>query len=110
MQEAHDTFTKCPQCGHLHATAVDVCSACGASKDSPPDPSAQWSSVGKSLKTRWVAAVLAFWVSAAVLIVVYFIKNELDLVLVSICLGLLIVGVWLKTRYQAHLRSDPGGH
>ena len=37
-------------------------------------------------------------------------EGRLNLVLVSICLGLLFVGVWLKTRYQMHLRKGPGGH
>ena len=110
MQEVNDSHFKCPHCGHQHPQAVDVCVACGAQMKPEVDPSAQWSKDRDSLKTRWVASVLGFWVSVAVLIVVYFIKGELELVLVSICLGLLVVGVWLKTRYQAHLRSDPGGH
>ncbi len=110
MQEANDSHFKCPHCGHQHPQAVDVCAACGAVMEPDVEASDQWAKTRDSLKTRWVAAVLAFWVSAAVLIVIYFIKGELELILVSICLGLLIVGVWLKTRYQAHLRSDPGGH
>jgi hypothetical protein len=57
-----------------------------------------------------VAAVLAFWVSAAVLVIVFLVDGRLNLILVSICLGLLLVGVWLKTRYQMHLRRGPGGH
>ena len=109
MQEAQENLTRCPHCGHSHTAAVDVCAACGAQL-APAGDSSQWSKDRDSLKTRWVASVLGFWVSVAVLIAVYFIKGELELILVSICLGLLIVGVWLKTRYQAHLRSDPDGH
>lgn len=59
---------------------------------------------------KWVAAVLAFWVSAAVLGVVSVLDGRLNLVLTSIALGMLVLGLWLKTRYQLHLRKDPGGH
>ena len=76
----------------------------------PLDVEADWSALRDSLKMRWVAAVMAFWVSVAVLVVVFFIEGQLNLILVSICLGLLLVGVWLKTRYQLHLRKGPGGH
>ena len=109
MQEVHEKVTECPHCGHSHSAAVDVCAACGARLDSAPEAEPEWSSVRDSLKTRWVASVIAFWVSAAVLVVVSVIENQLNLILVSICLGLLVVGVWLKTRYQLHLRKGPGG-
>lgn len=69
----------------------------------------EWIRVRDSLKTRWVASVLAFWVSAGVLAAVYLLHTELNLILVSICLGLLIVGVWLKARYQLHSRNPPPG-
>ena len=74
------------------------------------DDDAERSLAGQSLKKRWVVSVMAFWVSTLVLVVVFFTKGELDLLLVSICLGLLIVGVWLKVRYQLHQRKGPGGH
>jgi len=54
--------------------------------------------------------VLAFWVSVAVLGAVFFIDGELNLVLVSIALGMLVIGVWLKSRYLLHLRKEPGRH
>ena len=76
---------------------------------SSPDEYEEWARVRDSLKTRWVAAVLAFWVSTLVLGAVSLIRERLDLVLVSICLGLLIVGLWLKSRYRLHLRRGPGG-
>ena len=66
-----------------------------------------WDRARKTLKTQWVASVIAFWVSAAVLGVVFFIENKLNLILVSIVLGMLLIGVWLKTRYQLHLRKEP---
>jgi len=53
---------------------------------------------------------MAFWVSVAVLGVVFFMQGEVNLVLASIALGMLFVGVWLKTRYQLHLRKPPGRH
>ena len=76
--------------------------------DAPP-AAEEWAALRDSLKMRWVAAVMAFWVSVAVLAVVSFLDGQLSLVLVSICLGLLVVGVWLKTRYQLHLRKGPAG-
>lgn len=108
MQEVHEKLTNCPHCGHSHSAEVDVCAACGARLE-PAVESSAWSSVRDSLKTRWVASVIAFWVSAAVLAAVSIIEDQLNLILVSICLGLLVVGVWLKTRYQLHLRKGPGG-
>lgn len=78
--------------------------------DDTVEETTRWANVRDSLKTRWVAAVIAFWVSAAVLAVVSFAQGRLNLVLVAICLGLLIVGMWLKIRYQVHLRKEPGGN
>ena len=74
------------------------------------DDDAERSLAGQSLKKRWVVSVLAFWVSAFVLVAVSFAEGEINLLLVSICLGLLFVGVWLKVRYQLHQRRSPGGH
>jgi hypothetical protein len=54
-----------------------------------------------------VAAVVAFWVSAVVLLAVFLIEGRLDLILSSIALGLLFIGMWLKARYQLHMRKDP---
>lgn len=75
-----------------------------------PAETESWSRTRDSLKMRWVAAVIAFWVSVGVLAAVFLMNGRLDLVLVSICLGLLVVGVWLKARYQLHLRHRPNGH
>lgn len=59
------------------------------------------------MKLQWVAAVLAFWVSAGVFVLIYIIKQQLDLILASIVLGLMLLGLWLKTRYQLHQRKEP---
>jgi len=112
MSEVNPEPFKCQRCGHEQEKDVDVCPACGAGKDesgNAPDDE-DWAALGRSLKMRWVAAVMAFWVSTAVLIIVFFIEGQLNLILVSICLGLMIVGVWLKTRYQLHLRKEPDRH
>lgn len=74
-----------------------------------PDETERWTSTRDSLKMRWVAAVIAFWVSAGVLAVVSSMEGRLNLVLVAVCTGLLVLGVWLKTRYQLHLRKPPAG-
>lgn len=72
-----------------------------------PVPAAQL----ETAKKLWVVTVLAFWVSALVLAAVYLMKDKIDLILVSITLGLMVLGVWLKARYQLLLRKQPGaGH
>jgi hypothetical protein len=58
-------------------------------------------------KVVWVIAVMAFWITAAILGVVYYLEGRLDLILVSIALGLMMLGLWLKTRYQWILRKEP---
>lgn len=78
-------------------------------KQNDADVSADWTRARNSLKTRWVAAVMAFWVSVAVLAIVFFIDGRLDPILVSIALGLLVVGIWLKInteRICAETRKD----
>ena len=68
---------------------------------------AEWVRQRDQARTLWVIAVLAFWVTLVVLALVYFVKDELDLVLVSIALGMMVLGVWLKARYQLVLRREP---
>lgn len=104
--------TSCAQCGTRYPPGSESCPACAAIRETTgltADQGTEWARVRDSLKTRWVAAVLAFWVSTLVLGAVSLIGGRLDLVLLSICLGLLIVGLWLKSRYRLHLRRGPGG-
>ena len=54
----------------------------------------------------WVIAVLAFWVSAGVTLVVMFTTEKLNLILVSITLGMMVLGIWLKVRYQLQHRKS----
>ena len=110
MHQAQQSLTRCARCGQRHAPTADGCPVPDEADRSGRDGErADWRRTRDSLKTRWVVAVIAFWVSVAVLVAVLVIDERLDPVLASICLGLLIVGVWLKTRYQKHLRQDPGG-
>jgi hypothetical protein len=53
----------------------------------------------------WVVAVLAFWISLGITLTTMLITGKLDLILVSITLGLMILGVWLKARYQLRQRK-----
>jgi high-affinity Fe2+/Pb2+ permease len=53
----------------------------------------------------WVIAVLAFWVSAAISLLTLVVTGKLNLILTSITLGMLVLGVWLKIRYQLHQRK-----
>jgi uncharacterized OB-fold protein len=102
--------TTCPKCGHELPAGTKVCPGCGApsaSEELASDAWSVWERARKTLKTQWVASVIAFWVSAAVLGVVFTIENKLNLILVSIVLGMLVIGMWLKTRYQLHLRKEP---
>ena len=113
MKNANETTsfsTTCPKCGHELPVGTKVCPGCGApsaSGELASDAWSVWERARKTLKTQWVASVIAFWVSAAVLGVVFTIENKLNLILVSIVLGMLLIGVWLKTRYQLHLRKEP---
>ena len=54
----------------------------------------------------WVVTVLAFWVSLSITVVVLLVTGKLNLILASISLGLMILGVALKTRYQLQQRKD----
>ena len=72
------------------------------------DPT-EWDQQRNRAKNLWVIAVFGFWITIAILAIVYFLKDELNLVLVSIALGMMILGVWLKTRYQLMLRRGPQG-
>ena len=67
----------------------------------------EWARVRDSIKTRWVVAVFAFWITAAILALVYVIENKLNLILVSIALGTMIIGIWLKARFQLHQNKEP---
>jgi hypothetical protein len=56
----------------------------------------------------WVPAVLAFWVSAGVTLAVMLTTGKLNLILVSITLGMMVLGVWLKAQYQLRQRKARG--
>lgn len=73
----------------------------------PAADASDWAQRRDSLKLKWVASVLAFWVSVSVLGIVLLLDNRIDMTLVSISLGMLIIGIWLKTRYRLHLRKEP---
>lgn len=57
-------------------------------------------------RNLWVVTVLAFWVSVAITLGFRIYTGEFDLILVSITLGLMILGVWLKARYQLKQRKS----
>ncbi|MBT8428960.1 MAG: hypothetical protein KJN79_03515 [Gammaproteobacteria bacterium] len=102
--------TTCRQCGQELPPGTQTCPGCGKATPAAledQDPWAQWSKVGKSLKTRWVISVVVFWISAAVLSVMFFVRGTFDFILASITLGMLFVGMWLKTKYQLHQKKEP---
>ena len=55
----------------------------------------------------WVV-VLAFWISAGVTLAVMLTTGKLNLNLVSITLGMMVLGVWLKAQYQLRQRKARG--
>ena len=58
----------------------------------------------------WVLAVLAFWISAGVTLAVMLTTGKLNLNLIPVCitLGMMVLGVWLKARYQLRQRKARG--
>ena len=52
-----------------------------------------WSSERDRLKFFWVLAAVAFWVTVIVQALVYILKNELNLILISIAGGMMILGL-----------------
>ena len=113
MADVHEDTAKCPRCGRTYpaAAGAGTCPECqGAEQEIATTAAEQseWARERDSLKLKWVASVLAFWVSAAVLGVVVFLDNRISLLLTSITLGMLVIGIWLKARYRLHLRKEPG--
>jgi len=111
MHHAKENDFRCPRCGHLHEAHQDSCVACGSAMDRPSARTIEQhdqSTLLKSRKMQWVAAVIAFWISAGVFTVVFIFQQRVSLMLVSICLGLMILGIGLKIRYQLHLRKQQG--
>jgi len=66
-----------------------------------------WEQSRDRLKTLWVVCVLGFWFSILFQVVLYFLKGEINFILMSIILGMMILGVALKVRLQSHLRTRP---
>ena len=66
-----------------------------------------WARKRDLMKTQWVVAVVVFWITVAILAGVYFFTREAHFILLSIALGTMVLGVWLKARYQLHVRKEP---
>ena len=102
--------TSCPRCGQELPQLPETCPGCGKEfvvVKPDLDPRSRWEKAGKTMKLQWVAVVLAFWVSAGVLAVIYVLQGRLSLILASFVLGFMLLGLWLKTRYQLHQRKEP---
>ena len=66
-----------------------------------------WSSERDRIKFFWVLAVVAFWVTVVIQLLVYLLRDELDLILISIAGGMIVLGLWFKIRFQLHMRKQP---
>ena len=114
MNDAGQQQALCPHCRRPHDAAAKACPACGVAREPAAtilsSAASEWAHARDGLKTKWVVSVIAFWVSVVILAVVFFIEQRLNLTLASIALGMLVIGIWLKTRYQMHLRNDPSKH
>lgn len=74
------------------------------------EPSLEWKEWARkrdSMKTLWVVAVVCFWISTAILGVVFFLEDELNILLLSVSLGTMVLGVWLKARFQLYQNREP---
>lgn len=67
----------------------------------------EWAKERDRAKLLWIVTTLAFWISLAILGFVYLLKDELHFVLISVVLGMLLLGIWLKLRYKLVLRREP---
>ena len=74
-----------------------------------PKQQTTWEQQLKQAKNLWIFAVFGFYISVIVLGIVWFLHHELNLVLVSVIIGMMVLGVWLKTRYQLLVRKGPPG-
>ncbi|MCG8037299.1 MAG: hypothetical protein JAZ19_09690 [Candidatus Thiodiazotropha taylori] len=79
----------------------------GEHKEKPESGWLAWEKQRDSLKNRWVIVVVAFWVTALIAAVMFVVYEKLDFILTSIAIGMMVLGVWLKSRYQQHLREEP---
>ncbi len=68
---------------------------------------AAWERECASLKTRWVLSVITFWITIGIQIIVYFLKGDINYILLSIIFGMMVLGVVLKARWQLHLKKQP---
>ena len=105
MTDAQDKHDTRPQ--GTRQAAVRGSGDAGGPDDNALNKESEWVRARDSLKTKWIASVVAFWVSASIWGIVLLIDGKVNLILTSIVLGMLVVGMWLKTRYQLHLRNEP---
>lgn len=69
-----------------------------------------WQAEQKKLKTMWVAVIMVFWFSVTFQGAIFLLEGTLNLILMSIILGMLILGIVLKIKLQRHavLKGRPG--
>lgn len=66
-----------------------------------------WEQRHQHIKVLWVVAVLAFWCSGVLLLILYQITGKISLINSSVIVATLILGTVLKTKAQLHERKKP---
>jgi len=94
----------CPECGGALADKDGVCPKCQTS-----EPLKEWDKERNRLKNLWIVATLFFWFSLIFQIALFILDGSLNLILISVILGVMILGIVLKIRLGLHVRKRPGG-
>jgi len=94
----------CPECGGALAAEGGVCTKCETSEQLKA-----WEKERNRLKNLWIVATLFFWFSLIFQIGLFILDGTLNLILLSVILGVMILGIVLKIRLGLHVRKHPVG-
>ncbi|MCB1760239.1 MAG: hypothetical protein KDI68_10740 [Gammaproteobacteria bacterium] len=68
-------------------------------------PNESWQAEQKKLRTMWVVVIMMFWFSVTFQGAIFLLEGTLNLILMSIILGMLVLGIALKMKLQRHEAS-----
>ncbi len=92
----------CPQCGETLTDEDGVCPKCQA-----PEPQNDWEKERERLKRLWVVAALFFWFSLFFQAGLFILDGTLNLIILSVIMGTMVLGIFLKFRLYLHVRKGP---